>query len=501
MIFSFNFQVKQIALTGFLGLLLAGCQPGPQAPPPGPAAAAAPFKAVVTLTASLPAPSVTAPAAETSPASPPVRRARYNLAVDYDPRAYQALVQEKITYANTSGAALDELVLVVDANRRPGQFQLKSVALAGAETPPSYKLDGMRLTIALDNPLQTGQETSLEVNYQLNLPDQALPLGHTPHQANFLDWYPFVPPYTPGTGWVVQPAAHVGEHLAYDLADFEVDIRLPDKTEPQVIAASAALESQGNHIQHFKLDGARAFAWSISPVYRLVTAQSSLAGGQSVRISGYVFPEHVEAGKAAAGYVARALSLFSTLFTPYQHADFSFVEVDFADGMESDGIFFLNKAYFAYTNGAQSGLCALSVHETSHQWWYGQVGNNQALDPWMDESLATYSELLYYQKVQPELADWWWSYRVAPYKPAGNVGSSIYDFQSYRPYVNTVYLHGVQFLDELHRQMGDDVFLAFLHNYAAVYGGRQVTPAAFFSLLRQSTSVDVQPAIDRYFTK
>ena len=169
--------------------------------------------------------------------------------------------------------------------------------------------------------------------------------------------------------------------------------------------------------------------------------------------------------------------------------------------MESDGIFFLNKAYFAYTNGAQSGLCALSVHETSHQWWYGQVGNNQALDPWMDESLATYSELLYYQKVQPELADWWWSYRVAPYKPAGNVGSSIYDFQSYRPYVNTVYLHGVQFLDELHRQMGDDVFLAFLHNYAAFYGGRQVTPAAFFRLLRQSTSVDVQPAIDRYFTK
>jgi aminopeptidase N len=164
-------------------------------------------------------------------------------------------------------------------------------------------------------------------------------------------------------------------------------------------------------------------------------------------------------------------------------------------------MFFLNKAYFAYTNGASSGLCALSVHETSHQWWYGQVGNNQALNPWLDESLATYSELLYYQKLRPSLVDWWWTYRVEPYKPAGSVGSTIYDFQSYRPYVNAVYLRGAQFLDALHSRMGDEAFLAFLHNYVSTYAGRQAAPQDFFNLLHQSTRLDVQPLVDSYFGK
>jgi hypothetical protein len=29
-------------------------------------------------------------------------------------------------------------------------------------------------------------------------------------------------------------------------------------------------------------------------------------------------------------------------------------------------------------------------HETAHQWFYSLVGNDQALDPWLDEALATW---------------------------------------------------------------------------------------------------------------
>jgi hypothetical protein len=31
-------------------------------------------------------------------------------------------------------------------------------------------------------------------------------------------------------------------------------------------------------------------------------------------------------------------------------------------------------------------------HETAHQWFYSLVGNDQALDPWLDEALATWSQ-------------------------------------------------------------------------------------------------------------
>src|SRR5262249_12769293 len=34
------------------------------------------------------------------------------------------------------------------------------------------------------------------------------------------------------------------------------------------------------------------------------------------------------------------------------------------------------------------------VHELAHQWFYSLVGNDQARDPWLDESLASYAEFV-----------------------------------------------------------------------------------------------------------
>jgi Peptidase family M1 domain len=38
-----------------------------------------------------------------------------------------------------------------------------------------------------------------------------------------------------------------------------------------------------------------------------------------------------------------------------------------------------------------AGLERVTAHETAHQWFYSLVGNNQARDPWLDESLASWA--------------------------------------------------------------------------------------------------------------
>ncbi|MCE1253603.1 MAG: M1 family metallopeptidase [Anaerolineae bacterium] len=423
-----------------------------------------------------------------------VQRPAYDFEISYDPTAQKAEVKQRVIYTNQSSETLNQFQMVVEAARKAGVFSLQSVIWPDGTPVENAHLEDDRLIIPLVVPLVNSRSVSFEINYVLTLPEAASLLGYTANQAAFIDWYPYFPPYLSGQGWVIEPAGRVGEHLVYPPADFKVTIRVPDTAAGLIIAASAPGEVIGNNIHQFNLQNARTFSWSASSKYQVVTAYSG-----NITVNGYVFPEHVESGKAAAVYTAEALTLFSSLFTPYPRDTFSFVEVEFADGQEGDGIFYLNKSYFAYTSGVGSGLGALSAHEVAHQWWFSAVGSNQARYPWLDEALCTYSELLYYQNLHPELVEWWWQYRVDSYNATGWVNSSIYDFQAYRPYVNAVYLRGARFLDEIHQQMGNEAFISFLHSYAVAYAGKLARPEDFIALLRQSDSADIQPILDKYF--
>jgi aminopeptidase N len=143
----------------------------------------------------------------------------------------------------------------------------------------------------------------------------------------------------------------------------------------------------------------------------------------------------------------------------------------------------------------------LSAHETAHQWWYGLVGNDQAMEPWLDETLSTYSELLFYERHYPGEVDWWWNYRVNRFTPKGWVNSTIYDFDAFRPYVNSVYLRGAQFMQKLREQSGNEVFLAFLKDYATRYRHGWVSGADFFNVLGDHTQQNLDSLIGDFFKK
>jgi aminopeptidase N len=44
------------------------------------------------------------------------------------------------------------------------------------------------------------------------------------------------------------------------------------------------------------------------------------------------------------------------------------------------------------------------AHEIGHQWFYSLVGNNQARDPWLDETLATWAQVHFSNQLADELA-------------------------------------------------------------------------------------------------
>jgi hypothetical protein len=294
----------------------------------------------------------------------------------------------------------------------------------------------------------------------------------------------------------------MGEYQVFDEADYFVSITLTRPVRDLVLAASAPAMQDGEKYS-YQLLSARTFVISASTEYLLQTTSI----GDSTIFS-YSFPYDKSAGQQVLSDTADAVQIYSEIISPYPHSSLSIVEADFMDGMEYDGLFFLSHGFYDLYDGSQKGyLTFIAAHETAHQWWYGLVGNDQALEPWLDEAMCTYMEKIYYEFIsydyQPHrknvLVDWWWYYRVNFYNPQGWVDSSIYDFDNSRAYRNAIYLTGAKFLDNLRGLIGDEVFFSFLRDYAEQQAHKIATSDDFFSILKAHTSQDLGVLMGTYF--
>lgn len=476
-------------------LILIGCQS--QATPFVVVSATAesqPTARAAAKSATLHAPTRAPTATALTPSATDVRRTQYRFKIDFDQAQRHAIVTQTVQYVNATGEALDELTFVIEPNRLVGVFHVADLRWGSGQPIEDYTLDGARLRVPLTNRLAMWSSVTLSLRYEINVPEQAGPFGATPRQINFGDWYPFIPAYRAGQGWLIHEPGAAGEQLVYDVADYHVAIRLANLPVDSVVVASAPAEMVDDEY-HYQLKAARNFAWSISAEYETISQTV-----ETVAVIGYIQPQHLEAGRAALQATAQALELYSDLFAPYPHQQLSFVEADFPDGMEYDGLYFLGSEYFeGYQGQPQGYLTAIAVHETAHQWWYALVGNDQALEPWLDEALATYSELLFYEHVYPDLIAWWWQFRVKRFEPSGGVDSTIYEHAGFRSYVNAVYLRGALFMEEVRRQMGNEPFWGFLREYAILNAGRFVTADDVFARMRQHSPIDINTLKAAFF--
>jgi hypothetical protein len=439
--------------------------------------------------------------------------AHYTLKATLDYAAHTLSVEERVSYRNDYRTAFTSIPMVIELSRYPGAFHLSELLWEDGSRITQYQLKEMRLTLNLPRPLQTGETINFSLSYLLKLPDtdklahlRPYPMGYTKMQVNLGDWYPFIPPYDEKKGWLIHEPGFFGEHLAYDVADFDVDIILVGEQTGLVLAASAPVQMEENRF-HYHHPAARSFAWSASPHYQVITQTVEIPGSSPVTVASYYFPFYEQAGNRIAETIGQAMQLYSRLYgIGYTHPVFSAVQADFLDGMEYEGIFFLSRDFYNWFNGStQDFLVALTAHETAHQWFYGLVGNDQALEPWLDEATCTYSERLFYENYYPESLDWWWAYRVEYYQPTGWVDTNIYDTPQvagqYRLYRDAVYLNGAVFLEELRTLIGDQVFFEALRSYLSQNKYGFGTTAGFFETVGQYSDIDIEPLVNKFFSK
>ena len=452
-----------------------------------------------TPSASEPSPTVETPAAPLPPAAAPPQ---YTLTAVLDYTSHHLAVQEQITYTNNTGVTLPDLVLMVDSTYYPNTFQLNNMSWGDGQVVEQVTWETGQVRLSLPRPLAPGEAVSLSISYELFLPSptpspeiRPVPFGYTARQTNLVDWYPFVAPYLPGEGWLAHQAGYFGEHLVYEKSDFQVKIQISDDRPELVVAAAAPAERDGTWYR-YQHSNARNFAWSVSDQYQVSSVD---IGG--VTILSYYFPYHTQPGEAALQTTADAVKLYSSLYGAYPHPLLSVVEADFLDGMEYDGLYFLSNGFYNLHQGNPGEyLVAIAAHETAHQWFYGLVGNDQALEPWLDEAFCTYHEKIYYEHYAPEALDWWLNYRIQYFQPEGWVDSSIYNLRGYSAYRAAVYFSGALFLDELRGVLGDELFFGSLAGYVSDLTDHIATTDDFFAHLPVEKQADIAPLLEKYFS-
>lgn len=474
-------------------LLLAACGKPAASPTPVPTATNTPELPTPTPEATLPEP-VTL---QLPP--PPEHPTLYKLDLIFDYYSHFASVTQQIIYTNKSQQALDELLLLVPPRNFENSYDQYSLS---GDRVESFREEGIFTWVKLTSPLQPLELTHINLSFRLYLPEHQGIYGYTNQQANLSDWYPFIPPFDEKDGWLAYPRVVdqdniiVGESIVNEFSNYEVNLTLT--SHPELIEVAASAPAQGADGKYsYRLEKARGFSFSISDSY---FEHEIVQDGVTIR--SYVFMNEIEQGKQVVDIGAQAMKLFGELWYPYQRELVSIVVGDFLHNMEMDGLVMISYGIFDFYNGnPDTDLTIMTPHELSHMWFYGSIGNNHALEPWLDEALATYSEYLYYERYHPDFLDWWWRVRIAKPAPVGYVDSDIWIEGGYTPYRDAVYLQGVKFLHEIRQTVGEGAFFDALKDYAYTNTYRLATRTDFEAAFARHSNADLTPVFTRYFQK
>lgn len=421
---------------------------------------------------------------------PDATRYVIDLAVTFNADGSATLIgRELIRYTNREAEALTELYLMLwpnAPNQYLGSLTLGAVTVDRQPVEPVLEYDGLAARLPLTDPLAPGASLDLKVNFQA----QARPglengarFGLTHGVLIAPTFYPLIPRRVDGA-WQIEPPPTGGDTTNSDTAFYAWRVTGPFDA---VMAASGVVIDEGNtrttHTQTLLTGPMRDLALVMGD---LVLEQS---GADGVLLNAYLLPEHADLAAEVLQQAGRQIETLQDAVGPYP-----FVELDIVDapgafgGIEYPGLVLVGII------DSNLAFEAANVHEVGHQWFYSLIGDDQLLEPWLDEAAASYTEVLYYERTQgagaaQEMINNAWTYLSYADDPTLPIGRPVAGYgDDYGP---IVYGKGALFFDALRRQLGDDVFFDFLHAYYDRYAYGFATTAGFQATAEETCACDL----------
>jgi hypothetical protein len=361
-------------------------------------------------------------------------------------------------------------------------------------------------------------------------------------------WYPSLAVRKNGK-WIDDPPEGLGDVGYTEMSDFLVHISMPENVKvaaPGKLTIST-LSNRGRE-DYFAANNVRDFAVLMSEDFEIKTKKIEVAG-KSINIQAFTTKKNAAKADKAIDIAAHAIEGFSKRFGPYPYDDFKVVEGPIrggAGGMEFSGMTSIASMLYQDMGEQLEGLAgALGVggldkimgalggdddadgkgdeaaaqnpagemltnmlgeqkqifdslfevtiaHEVAHQWWAIGVGSDSQRAPFVDESLANYSAMLYFEdrygrEAANKMADLHLrtAYSMGRMMGGGDapVNLATAAYKNNMQYGAVVYAKGALFYDVLRKVVGDATFFAALREYYSRYGSKLADPYAFREII------------------
>lgn len=446
----------------------------------------------------------------------------YIIDVELNPSDMTYNGKQRVVYVNKTGTNLQEIYFHLYPNAfstlenapilfnigekmdkktyTPGYINIEKVAVGDKEVEWDIERSDTVLRVQLDEPLERNGEIEIYLEYTVKIPSTKDRFGFHDKGINLGNWYPVVAVYD-DEGWNIDPYYKIGDPFYSDVSNYKVTITVPQEYK---VASSGKIISEtlnnGKTTYYIEGNQIRDFAWVASKNF--ITKEKEVDG---IKVKFYSVNPNESLLDEALKFAENSLKVFNRVFGKYPYEEYTLVNTEFPSGMEYPTIVFISNDYFY--KSLLNSLEKVIVHETAHQWWYGIVGNDQVDEAWLDESLASYSEVIYVSEIygKDKGEEYFNENFKIPYEYMSEyiendegVNKPLSQYKDWNDYSFSVYVKGTVFLDRIKKEFGEEALYKILNTYYERYKFKIASTEDFLKICEEITNTSFDSIASEY---
>ena len=280
------------------------------------------------------------------------------------------------------------------------------------------QLDNTVLKVFLNKPLASGEFVEFKIDFRTfygrgNVRRRMKTFNSSGHRHyDGVHWYPRISVYDRKFGWTTDQ--HLGREFYGDFGTFDVELTFAanyvvaatgflqnrDKVLPEDLMKKLDIKNFAekewdsepsiitpydtvNHKTWFyHAENVHDFSFTADPTYRIGVTDYKPRGEKGRIIKCYSFAQesHASRWQNAADYTAAVVKVYSEDIGMYVYH--KMIVADARDGMEYPML--------TLDGGSDPGYRGLLAHEIGHNWFFGQVGNNETYRAALDEGFTQF---------------------------------------------------------------------------------------------------------------